>query len=150
AERHPAGGFRPVLVDGANAIADFIDFLRLQIRRYALPLLGRISALSHDAAVAAKRRLERVDWRLLPALALRRIRRWWRLGVVQARALRMPPRALALGATGGLVAGYLLYCLLSIPAAGGLAIEPTPSAVLVEANRGELFATRGVFKGEKL
>jgi penicillin-binding protein 1A len=32
----------------------------------------------------------------------------------------------------------------------GLVIEPTPSALVVEANGGQLFATRGVFKGDKL
>src|SRR5207237_6264262 len=37
-----------------------------------------------------------------------------------------------------------------IPFGGGLVIEPTPSALVVEANGGQLFATRGVFKGDKL
>src|SRR5262249_18471177 len=33
---------------------------------------------------------------------------------------------------------------------GGLVIEPTPSALIVEAADGEVFAARGVFKGDKL
>lgn len=46
--------------------------------------------------------------------------------------------------------GYLVYCMATLPSGGGLVIEPTPSALLVEANGGQLFATRGVFKGDKL
>ena len=46
--------------------------------------------------------------------------------------------------------GYLAYCILTFPASGGLAAEPTPSALVVEARSGQVFATRGVFKGDKL
>jgi penicillin-binding protein 1A len=45
---------------------------------------------------------------------------------------------------------YLAYCILTLPADGGLAVEPTPSALVVEARNGRIFATRGVFKGDKL
>jgi penicillin-binding protein 1A len=37
-----------------------------------------------------------------------------------------------------------------LPENGGLVIEPTPSALIVEAPDGQVFATRGVFKGDKL
>jgi penicillin-binding protein 1A len=45
---------------------------------------------------------------------------------------------------------YLVYCIATLPLGGGLVIEPTPSALIVEADRGQVFATRGVFKGDKL
>jgi penicillin-binding protein 1A len=38
----------------------------------------------------------------------------------------------------------------TLPIGGGLVIEPTPSALVVEADSGHVFATRGVFKGERL
>ena len=46
--------------------------------------------------------------------------------------------------------GYLVFCITSLPFDGGLVIEPTASALIVEADNGEVFATRGVFKGDKL
>jgi hypothetical protein len=45
---------------------------------------------------------------------------------------------------------YLVYCIATLPLGGGLVIEPTPSALIVEADSGQVFATRGVFKGDKL
>jgi penicillin-binding protein 1A len=45
---------------------------------------------------------------------------------------------------------YLTYCIATVPSEGGLVIEPTPSALVVEADGGQVFATRGVFKGDKL
>src|SRR5215472_11310710 len=45
---------------------------------------------------------------------------------------------------------YVVYCIATIPSDGGLVIEPTPSALIVEAADGQVFATRGVFKGDKL
>jgi len=50
----------------------------------------------------------------------------------------------------GLPFAYLAYCLATLPPNGGLVIEPTPSALLVEADNGQVFATRGTFKGDKL
>jgi penicillin-binding protein 1A len=46
--------------------------------------------------------------------------------------------------------GYLVYCIATLAPDGGLVIEPTPSALVVEADNGKVFATRGVFKGDKL
>ena len=45
---------------------------------------------------------------------------------------------------------YVAYCIATVPLEGGLVIEPTPSALVVEAAGGQVFATRGVFKGDKL
>jgi penicillin-binding protein 1A len=44
----------------------------------------------------------------------------------------------------------VFYCLYTLPVDGGLIIEQTPSALVLETGAGEVFATRGVFKGEKL
>ena len=38
----------------------------------------------------------------------------------------------------------------TLPLDGGLQVDPTPSALVVEADGGETFATRGVFKGAKV
>jgi len=46
--------------------------------------------------------------------------------------------------------GYFLYGIATLPVDGGLVIEPTPSNLMVQAGDGQVFASRGVFKGEKL
>jgi 1A family penicillin-binding protein len=48
------------------------------------------------------------------------------------------------------VAGYLAYCIATLPYGGGLQVEATQSALVLEADNGEVFASRGVFKGDKL
>ena len=118
--------------------------------RHGLPLLSRSRAFLYGAAVAAVREFKRTDWRSLLAAAADRLQRFSRLCLTQLGSLRARPIALALGAAAVLVLGYLAYCLATLSFGGGLVVEPTPSALMVEANRGELFATRGVFKGEKL
>ena len=45
---------------------------------------------------------------------------------------------------------YVSYCVVTIPFSGSLAIQPTPSALGIEADDGRVFATRGIFKGEKI
>jgi 1A family penicillin-binding protein len=42
------------------------------------------------------------------------------------------------------------YSIATLPVEGGLQVDPTPSALVIEADNGETFATRGVFKGSKL
>ncbi len=49
-----------------------------------------------------------------------------------------------------LALGYLVYCIATLPLDGGLEPEATPSALVVEAGNGDVFAIRGVFKGDKL
>ncbi|MDB5591082.1 PBP1A family penicillin-binding protein, partial [Enterovirga sp.] len=48
------------------------------------------------------------------------------------------------------VALFVGYCLMTLPSEGGMAADPSPSAVSVASSSGEVFATRGVVKGEKL
>jgi 1A family penicillin-binding protein len=66
---------------------------------------------------------------------------WRRVGILAAATL-------VVAAT--LCFVYLGYCLVTIPYNGGLAIDSTSSALLVQADDGRVFGTRGVFKGEKL
>jgi penicillin-binding protein 1A len=58
--------------------------------------------------------------------------------------------AVALTAIVMVPVGYVAYCMATLPVGGGLVVEPTPSALVVEAADGQVFATRGVFKGDKL
>src|SRR5260370_21567587 len=50
----------------------------------------------------------------------------------------------------GLFAGIVLYSIASLPVTGGLQVEATQSALTFEGAQGDVFATRGVFKGDKL
>jgi 1A family penicillin-binding protein len=49
-----------------------------------------------------------------------------------------------------LLSGLILYSVATLPIGGGLQVEPTQSAVTIESAKGEPFATRGVFKGDRL
>jgi penicillin-binding protein 1A len=77
-----------------------------------------------------------------------------RSGIWLLRRGRRVPWMFALGAGAlgalGLCLAYLLYCLATIPYNGGLVVEPTASALLIQAENDKTFATRGVFKGDKL
>jgi membrane peptidoglycan carboxypeptidase len=42
------------------------------------------------------------------------------------------------------------YSIATLPLNGGLQVDPTPSALVIEADNGETFATRGVFKGTRV
>ena len=66
------------------------------------------------------------------------------------RRLPVKPRLAAIAGIVMFGVGYLIFCVATLPHNGGLIVEPTPSALLVESNDGQLFATRGVFKGAKL
>jgi penicillin-binding protein 1A len=79
----------------------------------------------------------------------RRVPRYW------PSAVALQPRwayvvAAALASIIILPVGYVAYCMATLPDNGGLVIEPTPSALIVEAADGQVFASRGVFKGDKL
>jgi 1A family penicillin-binding protein len=47
-------------------------------------------------------------------------------------------------------AGFLIYCVATLPVTGGLQVEATQSALTFESAQGDVFAARGVFKGDKL
>ncbi len=46
--------------------------------------------------------------------------------------------------------GFVAYSIATLPLSGGLQVDSTQSALTLESDRGEAFATRGAFKGEKL
>jgi 1A family penicillin-binding protein len=49
-----------------------------------------------------------------------------------------------------LLLGFLAYNLATLPLNGGQQVDPTQSALTIESDRGEPFATRGVFKGDRV
>src|SRR5262245_1891265 len=86
----------------------------------------------------------------LPRLGDRVLRAWrWMCAQMPRLRLAHPVWAMIVALI-VLPTAYVVYCIATIPFGGGLVIEPTPSALVVEANSGQLFATRGVFKGDKL
>jgi penicillin-binding protein 1A len=49
-----------------------------------------------------------------------------------------------------LVAGFIGYCAFTLPLAGGVAAEPTAAAIVLTAADGQVFAARGVSKGDRV
>jgi 1A family penicillin-binding protein len=47
-------------------------------------------------------------------------------------------------------AAYVAYCVVTIPFAGGAAVQPTLSAMIFDGADGEPFATRGILKGQAI
>jgi penicillin-binding protein 1A len=68
----------------------------------------------------------------------------------RATRFRAKPILISLAVAFLLLCGLVLYAVATLPIAGGLQVEPTQSAVTIESAKGEAFATRGVFKGDKL
>ncbi|MDO9562265.1 MAG: biosynthetic peptidoglycan transglycosylase, partial [Bradyrhizobium sp.] len=58
--------------------------------------------------------------------------------------------AASLGAVLAFFTAYILYCVATLPITGGLQVEATQSALTFEGAQGEVFAARGVFKGDRL
>jgi 1A family penicillin-binding protein len=103
------------------------------LRRAAILVVpGGRTALAHGA-----RGLRRLG----PALAG---------AAARAPALHLRHAVVGAAALVLVVGGYLAWCLFTLPFNGGLVVEPTPSALVLEASSGEVFATRGIFKGDKL
>jgi penicillin-binding protein 1A len=48
------------------------------------------------------------------------------------------------------VIGFIGYCVFSLPISGDFAAEPGQSAIILTDANGQLFAARGVFKGDRL
>ncbi|MEA2942329.1 MAG: penicillin-binding protein [Bradyrhizobium sp.] len=68
----------------------------------------------------------------------------------RATRIRAKPVLISLAVAFVLLSGLILYSVATLPIAGGLQVEPTQSAVTIESAKGEPFATRGVFKGDRL
>jgi hypothetical protein len=96
-------------------------------------LLNHLSAHLVDLSLAARARL------CAP------VRAWsW----TYRHARRVHPLTAITGIVVLLPLIYLAYCIVTLP--GEAVIEPTASALVVQADGGQVIATRGVFKGEKL
>ena len=64
--------------------------------------------------------------------------------------LRRKYFAVSLALALALSTAFILYCVATLPVTGGLQVEATQSALTFEGAQGEVFAARGVFKGDKL
>jgi len=71
--------------------------------------------------------------------------RGFRIQKIQAKYL-----AISAAAALCVLVAFVLYSIATLPIAGGLQVEATQSALTFEAAQGDVFATRGVFKGDKL
>ena len=65
-----------------------------------------------------------------------------------ATAIRAAIVACAVGFV--LLTGLVLYSIATLPISGGLQIEGSQSALTFEGSQGEVFATRGMYKGDRL
>jgi penicillin-binding protein 1A len=72
------------------------------------------------------------------------------------RPLRVDPRLVWRGlmvaaVTAALfVAGFVGYCVFTLPLTGHIAVEPTPAAMVFANGNGQVFAARGMYKGERV
>jgi 1A family penicillin-binding protein len=66
------------------------------------------------------------------------------------RRLRLRHLLIVTSSVGVLLVLIVAYSIATLPLEGGLQVDPTPSALVIEADNGEIFAARGVFKGSKL
>lgn len=64
--------------------------------------------------------------------------------------IRLRHALIVAGSFAALLVLIVGYSIATLPLDGGLQVDPTPSALIVEADGGETFATRGVFKGTKV
>jgi 1A family penicillin-binding protein len=69
-----------------------------------------------------------------------------------APAMKFRAKCMAVSIALGLAAlfGFALYSIATLLIGGGLQVEATQSALTFEGAQGDVFATRGVFKGDKL
>jgi penicillin-binding protein 1A len=123
--------------------ANFLRGARIAGAEAVFALLHKVRDQSFPNSVAAL-------GRLLPRIGNRVHSSWRWLRARRFGWLRAHP-VVAMFALGIILPlAYLTYCIATVPSDGGLVIEPTPSALVVEADGGQVFATRGVFKGDKL
>ena len=102
------------------------------------------AAGAHQATVS----LARVGPLIAPLQAL--LGRWVMAGRQSLRHVRLRHVLAAATVVSLSVFGIIAYSVATLPLNGGLQADPTPSALIIEADGGTAFATRGVFKGTKL
>jgi penicillin-binding protein 1A len=64
--------------------------------------------------------------------------------------LQRRPRLALIAVVAALSAAYIVYCIATIPFAGVQTAQPAPGAMLFNDANDHAYATRGVFKGEKI
>jgi penicillin-binding protein 1A len=152
-------------------IRDFLHFLARQIAIFVRSAARRGQILWRDRRVAIQAATSFRDrWSGWQARLQSSIRyaRWPKLdlksGSMSRRHAVMPkawrnPRVikfrakyLAISVAVALCAlvGFVAYSIATLPINGGLQAEATQSALTFEAAQGDVFAARGVFKGDKL
>jgi penicillin-binding protein 1A len=119
-------------------------------------LVGTVVARTRPAAAAGARLVRGAADRTAAALGPLRepiIRSAKRTGTGVHRVLsriRLRHALIVAGSFAVLMVLIVGYSIATLPLDGGLQVDPTPSALVVEADGGETFATRGVFKGTKV
>jgi 1A family penicillin-binding protein len=130
---------------------------RLAARRAHANLLRRARGTAQNSLSSLRNAGERVA--LLCARALKRLHPAWitayarnayRFSRARAASVFAHPWLTACAIAILLPCAYVVYCIATLPVDGGLVVEPTPSALVAEADAGQVFATRGVFKGDRL
>lgn len=120
-----------------NSIREFSARFATVLYRVRLRISSGMVPVSVVAALRAAARSGR-DARgqitSAPSLSIGPVRRWRFVVIV---ALVSVPMA------------YAIYCIATIPVSGGPSVQPSSGALVVEADDGRAFATRGIFKGEK-
>ena len=107
-----------ILHSGRAASEKAAAALLRAVREQSVP--SAFAALGHPLLRIGNRLRSHWDWRRVSNFAL----------------LRAHPMAATLGSILLLALGYIAYCVATIPSDGGLPIEPTPSALVVEADGG--------------
>jgi hypothetical protein len=123
--------------------AHFFLGARIASAKAVFALLHKVRDQSFPNSLAALARL-------LPRIGNRAHGGWRWLRARRFGWLRAHPIVAVFALAIILPLAYVAYCIATVPSDGGLVIEPTPSALVVEADGGQVFATRGVFKGDKL
>ena len=126
-----------------ESLTNILRAARVASGEAAVPLLHKVREQSFPNSLAAL-------GRLLPPIGNQAHSTWRWLRARRLDLLRAHPIATASASVLIVFLGYLAYCIATVPSDGGLVIEPTPSALVVETDGGQVFATRGVFKGDKL
>lgn len=158
------GQVRQSLTTLARQIGFLLGDVARSASRYAAMLWKRLAAATRDTRRTIGARWPQASAGSFPAAMADR---WRRLRSKRAspiatpsdnaanpRARRFSIRTAALVASVALIllllTGTMLYVVATLPIGGGLQVEATQSALTLESAQGEPFATRGVFKGDRL
>ncbi|MEA2887083.1 MAG: penicillin-binding protein, partial [Bradyrhizobium sp.] len=144
----------------ARQIAVFVAATLRSVSSHAMIWLRNLGSAIGSTSAGLSERWPTVKTRLAssaakvqwPNVGLKsRFARWAALRPrFRATSIRAKTVLISLAVAFVLLCGLILYSVATLPIAGGLQVEPTQSAVTIESAKGEPFATRGVFKGDRL